>query len=165
MVYVGGSFQAHITNTCATQFNWTPSGTINNAHLPNPIITPLETTAYILQFEDDNGCKSTDSLLVKVVDPTKAGCSEILLPAAFTPNGDNLNEEFYISNPYAIEKFYSFEIYTRWGQRVFYSDDKFARWDGRVGGVFATGDTFVYKIDYECAGKRQVVSKAFTLIR
>ena len=165
VVYVGGAFQAHITRTCATHFLWSPSSTVSNIFLPNPTIKPTETTAYTLQFEDENGCKSTDSLYVKVVDPTQAGCSEILLPTSFTPNGDNLNEEFFISNPYAIENFYAFEVYNRWGQRVFFSDDKFARWDGRVGGNLSSTDTYIYKIDYECAGKRQIVSKTFTLMR
>jgi gliding motility-associated-like protein len=167
IVYLGNSsFKAFTSKTCANRFQWLPVETISNPLIATPIITPTENTIYSLKFIDDaSGCSTTDSLFVKVIDPSKVGCSQVLLPKAFTPNGDNLNEEFYISNPYAIENLYSFEIFNRWGSRVFASDDKFARWNGEVGGKASTTDTFIYKIEYDCAGKREIISDTFTLMR
>jgi gliding motility-associated-like protein len=167
VVYLGRStFQAFTTKTCADQFEWKPAATISNPAIQNPIITPTETTIYALTFKDNvSGCSTTDSVLVKVIDPDKVGCIEVLLPKAFTPNGDNLNEEYGISNPYAIEKLLSFEIYNRWGSRVFGTDDKFAKWNGEIGGKMGTTDTYIYKIEYECADKKQTISNTFTLMR
>ena len=167
VVYLGNSsFQAFTTRTCANRFEWKPETTVSNPLARTPIITPTETTIYALKFIDElSGCSTTDSLLVKVIDPTKVGCSKVLLPKAFTPNGDNLNDEFYISNPYAIEKLASFEIYNRWGNRVFATDDKFGRWNGDVGAQKSTTDTYIYKIEYECADKREIVTDTFTLMR
>jgi gliding motility-associated-like protein len=167
VVYLGRStFQAFTTKTCADQFEWKPAATISNPAIRNPIITPTETTIYALTFKDNvSGCSTTDSVLVKVIDPDKVGCTEVLLPKAFTPNGDNLNEEYGISNPYAIEKLLSFEIYNRWGSRVFGTDDKFGKWNGEIGGKIGTTDTYIYKIEYECANKKQTISNTFTLMR
>lgn len=172
VIYSGGAFQAHITRTCATQFAWQPTGTVSNSTIGNPIITPPKiytsndsTIFYTLQFTDAQGCRNTDSLFIKIVDPTKIGCGAVLVPQAFTPNGDNLNETFYISNPYAIEKLISLEIFDRWGGRVWATDDKFAQWDGRIAGILSTTENFVYKIEYECAGKTARQTGTFTLMR
>ncbi len=172
VIYSGGKFQAHITRTCAVQYAWNPSTTVSNSAIPNPIITPPKlynsndsSMYYTLKFTDLQGCSNTDSLYIKIVDPTKIGCGEVLLPKAFTPNGDNLNETFYISNPYAIEKLVSFEIYNRWGGRIWATDDKFAQWDGAIAGILSTTENFIYKIEYECAGKKQQQTGTFTLMR
>ena len=167
VVYINNSsFQAQTTRSCANRFKWTPEDGVSDPLSRTPIITPNETTIYALKFTDEeSGCSTTDSVLIKVIDPALVGCTQVLLPNAFTPNGDNLNEEFRISNPYAIEKLFSFEIYNRWGAKIFATDDRFAGWSGDVGGKISTTDTFVYKVEYECAGKRENVSGTFTLMR
>ena len=167
VVYINNSsFQAQTTRTCANKFKWMPEDGVSDPLSRTPIITPTETTIYALKFTDEaSGCSTTDSVLIKVIDPALVGCTQVLLPNAFTPNGDNLNEIFYISNPYAIEKLVSFEVFNRWGARVFTTDDKFTGWSGEIGGKISTTDTFVYKVEYECGGKRENLSGTFTLMR
>ena len=168
VVYTGGSFRAQTTKTCATQFAWSPTTGISDPTSATPIITPEVSTTYALQFINSAGsssCRTTDSLYIKVVDPSKLGCSQILLPNAFTPNDDKRNDTYYINNPYVIERLVKFEIYSRWGERVFATDDKFAQWDGKVNGIQAATDTYVWLIEYECSGRSAVEKGTLTLIR
>jgi gliding motility-associated-like protein len=53
-----------------------------------------------------------------------------LLPTAFSPNGDGVNDVFRISKWLNIEKLESFNIYNRWGELVFNTLDIDAGWDG-----------------------------------
>lgn len=49
-----------------TTYSWTPSESLNNPHIANPIATPSQTTSYVVIATDPNGCTGTDSVLVKV---------------------------------------------------------------------------------------------------
>jgi gliding motility-associated-like protein len=47
-------------------FTWTPANTLTNANTPTPTAQPSATTTYIVNL-DDNGCKNSDSVRVRVV--------------------------------------------------------------------------------------------------
>ncbi|MFN9940082.1 MAG: gliding motility-associated C-terminal domain-containing protein, partial [bacterium] len=79
-------------------------------------------------------CVATDSIYISVVDPNTLSCNTVFLPGAFTPNGDGLNDVYGISNPYAIQQLHTFEIFDRWGARVFYTTQVFDQWDGSFQG-------------------------------
>ena len=53
------------------QYNWTPSSTLSNGALPNPLSTPPQTTTYSLHVIDANGCSSltADQVIVTVTPP------------------------------------------------------------------------------------------------
>ncbi len=53
------------------QYNWTPSSTLSNGALPNPIAVPKQTTIYSLQVIDASGCSSlaADQVIVTVTPP------------------------------------------------------------------------------------------------
>ena len=71
-------------------------------------------------------CLYMDSVEVKMSD------SELQVPSVFTPNGDNINDEFRV----AYRSLASFKgwIFNRWGRRVFSWDDPQKGWDGRING-------------------------------
>ena len=54
---------------------------------------------------------------------------EINIPNVITPNGDGINDAFYITN---IEFYPNSEIkiYNRWGKRVYESQNYQGDWDG-----------------------------------
>jgi gliding motility-associated-like protein len=67
----------------------------------------------------------------------------ILIPNVFTPNGDGINDEFYIANNGMKE--YHIEIYNRWGTKIFEADASEIRWDGRTTtGVQLSDGTYYY---------------------
>jgi len=70
------------------------------------------------------------------------------IPNAFTPNGDGDNDYFfprqYLSRGVVD---FTFEIYNRWGERVFYTTDVDGRgWDGRYNNEDQPSGVYVYQI-------------------
>lgn len=57
-------------------------------------------------------------------------CPEYELPNVFTPNGDNVNDNF-IPFPYQYIESVDVKIYDRWGNLVFQTTDPALIWDGR----------------------------------
>lgn len=55
-------------------------------------------------------------------------CGEIYIPNIFTPNGDGINETFYISG--ISDKIWRIFIYNRWGELVYSSEDYKSDWTG-----------------------------------
>lgn len=55
------------------------------------------------------------------------------MPNCFTPNTDNLNEIFIPKGTGWVEKNYRFEIFNRWGKRIFHTSDPYKGWDGVAG--------------------------------
>ena len=67
-----------------------------------------------------------------------------VLPNAFTPDGDGVNDTFGLGLKGGNVEIVMFEIYNRWGNLVFESDGATTRWDGKVNGEDAASDVFVY---------------------
>lgn len=59
-----------------------------------------------------------------------SNCPFFDLPNAFTPNGDGQNELFTPRGYCFIDRV-EFEVFNRWGQRVFTTNDPELNWDGR----------------------------------
>ncbi len=66
------------------------------------------------------------------------------IPNIFTPNEDDINEEFFISG-IACGENTSIHIFNRWGQTVFESDKPFEEfWDGTINGKRAPDGVYSY---------------------
>ncbi|CAN5821244.1 hypothetical protein BH10BAC2_BH10BAC2_44150 [soil metagenome] len=91
---------------------------------------------------------------------------DILMPNAFTPNGDRINDVFRIL-PQSANRLIHFIIYNRWGQPVFETNDISKGWDGDIKGIPAPAGTYVYYIIMESLDRRNKVSKKgwVTLLR
>ncbi|TVR83110.1 MAG: gliding motility-associated C-terminal domain-containing protein [Saprospirales bacterium] len=60
----------------------------------------------------------------------KNNCPVYNLPNAFTPNGDGHNDLFVPFEPYLFVERVEFEVYNRWGQKVFETTNPEINWDG-----------------------------------
>ena len=58
-------------------------------------------------------------------------CPVYRLPNAFTPNGDGFNDVFVPFRPYAFVERVEFNVFNRWGNKVFETSDPELNWDGR----------------------------------
>lgn len=47
-------------------FVWTPAATLNDDSIQNPLAFPADTTAYMVQVWDTNGCSNTDTVIILV---------------------------------------------------------------------------------------------------
>ena len=69
----------------------------------------------------------------------------ILLPSAFTPNGDGLNDVFRVP-PLNKNHLMLLKIYNRFGQLMFSTSDKSKGWNGYINSFPADNGTYIYDI-------------------
>jgi gliding motility-associated-like protein len=137
-IFIGQPVQ--LTGNGGIQFYWQPAGDFADPNQQNPSVQPLTTTVYTLTTTDENQCKAMDTVRITVDKPT-----ELIMPNAFTPNGDGRNDVFGIGNPYEIQTI-DFKIFDRWGNNVFQTNDPFQVWDGNYLNRNAGIGTYVYQI-------------------
>ncbi|NCQ12412.1 MAG: T9SS type B sorting domain-containing protein, partial [Bacteroidetes bacterium] len=66
----------------------------------------------------------------------------VVVPTAFTPNGDGINDVFSIlGGPF---KSYQLTVYNEWGQEIFMSDDQADGWNGSFKGSSQPSGSYVY---------------------
>jgi len=168
LIFLGNTLDIELTNTCATEFRWSPMEGLSDPNSPEPTVTGLTpgVITYTLEMTHDlTGCTALDSISINVIDPDDLDCRSIFLPTAFTPNNDELNDTYGISNPFALQELLSFEIFDRWGGRVFFTTDPFERWDGSVNGTPLNSGVLLYKIVYRCQEEELVKTGSVTIMR
>jgi gliding motility-associated-like protein len=166
LIYLGTSFQTVMSNTCAELFAWSPLNGVSAPTQLAPVLSPEVTTTYQVQFLHDDNCVSVDTIRVRVIDPDTLDCSKIFIPNAFTPaTSPGRNDRFGISNPFAIGEFVSFEVFDRWGGRVYEAPNQFEGWDGTFAGREVNPGIFLYRLRFKCQGEEKVQSGTVTLLR
>ena len=163
-IFRGNTVQLETGPTCASNISWTPSSDLDNDMVPDPVVTGTSSATYVVNFTDDN-CVSSDSVRINVVDPDALKCDDLLLPKAFTPNQDNLNDIYIISNGFIVQELISFEIFDRWGELVFTTNNKDMGWDGSYKGQEVNPGTYIYKVKYTCENQEFVKLDNFTVLR
>lgn len=123
-------------------YAWTPTTGLSNPAIANPIaIFDDKTTdiTYTVRVSEGS-CYTEDKVTVHVF---KTG-PDILVPSAFTPNGDGKND---VSKPVllGVIKLSYFNIYNRWGQLLFATNQENKGWDGNYNGVAQPPGTYVYQ--------------------
>jgi len=106
---------------------------------------PFITTPYFITVVDTFGCEGRTQFKIIVKDP------DIFVPNAFSPyNNDGNNDRLMIfAGDFGIETIEIFEVFTRWGERVYRAenfqpnDEKFG-WDGLHQGQPMNPAVFVY---------------------
>lgn len=124
-------------------------------------LVPPASGYYSVTGTDANQCTATDSLHIEVLrDPT----AEILIPTAFSPNGDGVNDVFDIvnRNRFVIT---AFRIYNRWGELV--HNNTTAGWNGIYKGMEQPMSTYVFYVEAYNTGKTKQfrLSGNVTLVR
>lgn len=127
-----------VNNTGFTNYQWSPVLGLDNPSVQDPVATITGDITYTVTATTPQGCTGTDSIFIKAVT-----MSDIIVPNAFTPNGDGRND---VLRPHAIgiKEFKSFMVFNRWGQRVFYTTVEGAGWDGFTGGQAQPLGTYVW---------------------
>ncbi len=166
VIYLGNGFTPQLSSTCAQSFIWSPLEGLSDYQTPTPNIEPIQNTTYVLRFNHPDGCAAYDTLVVNVIDPDTLNCSKLFLPNAFTPGfSEGRNDRFYISNAFAIQDFISFEIFDRWGGRMFSAETASDYWDGTFAGKPVNAGIYLYRVRYRCQGAEKVFSGTVTLLR
>ncbi|MCD6011266.1 MAG: gliding motility-associated C-terminal protein [Flavipsychrobacter sp.] len=153
----GSSIQLDVKG--AWIYNWTPSGTLTNNNINNPIASPREKTTYTVYGYSKTGCPDSANVTIDVITTSED------VPTAFTPNGDGINDVFCVTN-LAWGRLVELSVYNRWGQRVFTTTDNTKGWDGTFNGIQQDMGVYHYYITVEREDKTPVHHKGdVTLIR
>lgn len=149
-VNAGDKVQLDAKSKYATKFAWSPATYLNCDDCSSPIAEPGKTITYTVVATTDNGCTATDDITLFVT----CGDNQIFMANTFTPNGDGLNDRFYVQGK-GISTVKRFTIYTRWGEIVYDSpnasiNDPSKGWDGTYKGQPVKPDVFVYIVNAEC---------------
>lgn len=163
VIYSSQSTGLHTTVIPGNQYSWSPSESLVNPSSPNPVASPTSTTTYIVTIIDPYGCTFIDTVVVTVID-VLCDESQIYIPNAFTPNGDNNNDVLYVRSN-VINTIY-LAIYDRWGEKVFETSDMNVGWDGTFRGMQCDPGVFDYYLKVTCINDMEFIKKGnITLIR
>lgn len=159
------TLQATAQNGPITQWSWTPPSGLSCDDCPSPVLTVAQSMEYVVTVTNVFGC--TDNDTVRINSFCKS--SQVFVPNAFTPDGDGLNDILMVRGKGIQVK--SFRIFNRWGNLVFEKlniqpNDPSQGWDGRVRGVPATPDVFVYTLEVICdSGVIQTLKGNTTILK
>jgi len=164
-IVAGSPVDIEVGPTCATDFTWAPTADLDDPSILNPTATPEATTTYSITFDNEGTCSTTDEVTINVIDPEAIDCSLLLLPNAFTPNGDQLNDQFGISTLFLVDELAYFEVYDRWGGKMWSTTNKNNTWDGTFSGSLVNPGMYIYKVKYTCGGEEFLKVDNFSVIR
>ncbi len=148
-----------------------PPGGINSliisvsTDLPNYEWNTGETTQSITIIEPGTYWVSSELLCSNPSDSVKVIlCDDIAVPNAFSPNGDGTNDELSVI---VVEpsRIYSFLIFNRWGQLVYDGNSTNYSWDGIYENEPQPIGTYVFVLEYDQSGERQIMQGNITLVR
>lgn len=106
---------------------WTnPGNTLSDIHITNPVATPLKQTGYTITVGTVKNCFAEDSITVTIAD-------KIIIPNAFSPNGDNKNDKWIVEDK-TLQSTIKAYIYDRYGKLIYTSFGSKISWDGRYMG-------------------------------
>lgn len=89
---------------------------------------------------------------------------EFIVPTAFSPNGDGLNDVFRVSKENIVHV--KMIIFNRWGEVMFKGEGSNPEWDGTYKGKPCQIDHYVYMIELkDITGKKTNGNGVFTLLR
>lgn len=119
-----------------THYNWSTGST-------EPKFVAKQAGNYALQVRDTCGFVYNDDITIVV---SECIC-DLFVPNAFTPDGDGLNDVFYVSEYCGLIK-YRLWIFNRWGEVMFETNNPTATWDGTYKGQAVPEGVYGVLIDY-----------------
>ena len=124
-------------NDIITYYTTLENAILNEDEISDPGNYQNETDPQLIYIRLENEiCFTTSSFLIETENCTP------FIPEGFSPNGDNINDEFEIDNLLNIYPNFELHIYSRYGNLIYqgYNDDGF--WNG----IANKGISFKYKL-------------------
>jgi gliding motility-associated-like protein len=125
-------------NFLDASYSWIPSSGLNNPSIRAPFFNYDREMEYLIRIQTAEGCRVTDSLLVRVFPE-----SGIFVATAFSPNRDGQNDKLY-PRLVGVTTLKIFRVYDRWGQLMFQTNIDGNGWDGKFKGVDQPMDTYAW---------------------
>lgn len=134
---------------------------------PNAALRPKLVVTYAEDTLPIAGCWTDVLIIPNNPNPNPAPAPSpdpvVLLPNVFTPNGDGINDFFFVDSTSA--EIISFCIFNRWGNCV-YTSQPGTPWNGDAENHLPCSDgTYYYLVEYRANEKLFVLKGFFTLLR
>jgi gliding motility-associated-like protein len=152
---------AQLTAEGLLDFSWTPTETLSDPSISNPIATPLSSTTYTVTGKGGNGCVGSTTVQLKVRG--EAIVNKLLPGNFFSPNGDAVGAFWMVGK---IDEYPQCEvtIYDDKGVKVYNSKPYQNNWDGTFNGKRLPDGVYYYII--RCEGEESMPrSGSITLLR
>jgi len=140
-------------------YEWTPTTTLDFPDKKNPTARPTENTLYTVNVVDDLGCEVKDSIRITMKS------EELLVPTAFSPNKDGVNDVFRVKNANLSQL--KMQVFNRWGEKVFETEDQAEGWDGTFRDDPQVLGVYIWQAQYKIANTntQKFASGNVTLVR
>ncbi|MEM8526562.1 MAG: PKD domain-containing protein [Bacteroidota bacterium] len=138
---------------------------INEVDSSNFVLSPLESGLYVLEATDGR-CVTSDSVYFDVLSR-----EQVYLANAFSPNGDERNNYFYVQAGPGIANVESFQIFDRKGELIYEAqnilpNNPLEGWDGSFNGQMMNQGVFVYAVQVQFKdGTRETLIGDVLLVR
>lgn len=159
-IFAGEEAQLFAHCGVGSSYEWHPPTFLSDHRVYNPVSRPTQDVNYSVRITTADGCVYYGYTSVKIIHDLL-----IMMPNAFTPNSDGINDDFRIiyRGPFRLNQF---SIFDRWGNTLFFTANPDEGWDGTYNGKDAEIGTYVYLVDGVDGNGTAVRRKgAFTLFR
>jgi len=141
---------AIVENTPVLYYAWTNGSTLSCDSCLNPVAIPTVNTTYVVTVSSIYHCVSEDSVRLTM----SCDQSQVFIPNTFTPNGDGVNDRFFVSGK-GLTLITLLQVYNRWGELMYevhnvQPNDPGYGWDGTYKGLVLEPDVFVYIVHAKC---------------
>jgi len=82
-----------------------------------------------------------------IIITTETCTCDLFIPNVFTPNNDDINEDFIIRTDCNFSMF-DLKIYARWGKLMFHSTNPNNTWNGNVKSGIASSAVYIWMVEY-----------------
>ena len=148
------------------RYEWTPANTLSCSSCAYPQTTVNDLKSFTIKVTSDSGCVATDNVILAV----ECNNAYIMMPGAFTPNNDGLNDKYYpLTN--GIKYIKRFAIYNRnsqllFEQKEFMPNNRNFGWDGKYMNTVQPIGAYIYIIEVVCElGQSTVKKGSFMLLQ
>ena len=140
-IVIGESVKIGYFSEAFSEYLWTSDYFIQTPDSAFIEVSPKETTRFYLTTKDTAGCfEISENALVEVIEEYSLD-----MPDAFTPNNDGINDVLYVKG-WGIKELIHFEVFNRYGERVFYTQDISKGWDGKNADRQQNIETYKYSV-------------------
>ncbi len=160
IIDLGGSASLIATSSIpGGTYLWVPDDYLDCETCPITTASPPQEIVYLVTYVDVNGCSGSDSVRVFVNFIEALGVAD-----AFSPNGDGTNDVIYVKG-FGLESI-KFQIYNKYGEKVFESQTQDIGWDGTYRGKDQNPGVFTWVLEYQFVnGNSGVLNGTTTLVR
>lgn len=156
-IYEEDGVQLYVTSDIpATSYQWDPAFSLDNGAIRTPYATPTENTVYTVRVVTADACFTEGSMEVTVL-------KGLVIPSAFTPNGDGANDTWEIKNLDQYES-HSVVVYDGYGSEVLRTTT-YENWDGKYKGNMLSVGSYYYVIELKLGSENTYKSGAISILR